>query len=125
VIGDITEGGGDRNHWFNTTPIGSPGSAFERPAVGTFGNMERGGLRGPGYWRVDASLFKRVALPNAMELELRAEAVNVLNHVNLGDPDTEIGVPGNDNPNAGRITSTAFNNLDPQRAWQFGVRFKF
>jgi outer membrane receptor protein involved in Fe transport len=125
VIGDITEGGGDRNHWFNTTPIGSPGSAFERPAVGTFGNMERGGLRGPGYWRVDASLFKRVALPNAMELELRAEAVNVLNHVNLGDPDTEIGVPGNDNPNAGRITSTAFFNLDPQRAWQFGVRFKF
>ena len=125
VIGDITEGGGDRNHWFNTTPIGSPGSAFERPAVGTFGNMERGGLRGPGYWRVDASLFKRIPLRNDMELELRAEAVNVLNHVNLGDPDTEIGVPGNDNPNAGKITSTAFFNLDPQRAWQFGVRLKF
>ena len=125
VIGDITEGGGDRNHWFNTTPIGSPGSAFERPAVGTFGNMERGGLRGPGYWRVDASLFKRIPLRNEMELELRAEAVNVLNHVNLGDPDTEIGVPGNDNPNAGKITSTAFFNADPQRAWQFGVRFKF
>jgi len=45
--------------------------------------------------------------------------------VNLGDPDTEIGVPGNDNPNAGKITSTAFFNLDPQRTWQFGLRFKF
>jgi hypothetical protein len=64
VIGDITEGGGDRNHWFNSTPIGSPGSAFERPAVGPFGNMERGSLRGPGYWRVDASLFKRIPLQN-------------------------------------------------------------
>ena len=125
VIGDITEGGGSRNRWFNVTPIGTPGSAFSRPAVGTFGNMERGALRGPGYWRVDGSLFKRIALRNQRELELRAEAVNLLNHVNLGDPDTEIGVPGNDNPNAGRITSTAFFNLDPQRAWQFGVRFKF
>jgi len=125
VIGDITEGGGTRDHWFNTTPIGSPGSAFERPAVGTFGNMERGGLRGPGYWRADASLFKRIAFGGAKELELRAEVINVLNHVNLGDPDTEIGVPGNDNPNAGKITSTAFFNLDPQRTWQFGLRFKF
>jgi hypothetical protein len=125
VIGDITEGGGSRDRWFNVTPIGSPGSAFSRPAVGTFGNMERGGLRGPGYWRVDGSLFKRITLRNQMEVELRAEAVNLLNHVNLGDPDTEIGVPGNDNPNAGKITSTAFFNLDPQRTWQFGVRFKF
>ena len=125
VIGDITEGGGDRNHWFNTTPIGSPGSAFARPAVGTFGNMERGSLTGPGYWRADASLFKRIGFGNRNELEVRFEVVNVFNHVNLGNPDTEIGVPGNDNPNAGRITSTAYGNLDPQRAWQFGARFKF
>jgi hypothetical protein len=125
VIGDITEGGGDRNHWFNTTPIGSPGSAFARPARGTFGNMERGSLSGPGYWRADASLFKRIGFANQMELELRIEAVNIFNHVNLGNPDTEVGVPGNDNPNAGRITSTAYFNLDPQRAWQFGARFKF
>jgi hypothetical protein len=125
VIGDITAGGGSRDHWFNSTPIGSPGSAFARPAVGTFGNMERGSLTGPGYWRVDGSLFKRVVLASNREIELRIEAVNLLNHVNLGNPDTEIGVPGNDNPNAGKITSTAFSNLDPQRAFQFAVRFKF
>src|SRR4029077_10351646 len=46
------------DQWFNATPIGSPGSAFSRPAVGTFGNLERNALRGPGYWRVDASFFK-------------------------------------------------------------------
>ena len=34
--------------------------------------------------------------------------VNLFNHVNLGNPDSEIGVPGNLNPNAGRITSTAY-----------------
>jgi hypothetical protein len=46
VIGDITEGGGSKEKWFNTTPIGSSGSAFARPAQGTFGDMERGSLIG-------------------------------------------------------------------------------
>jgi hypothetical protein len=122
VIGDITEGGGTKERWFNATPIGSPGSAFSRPQVGTFGDMERGSLIGPGFWNVDASLFKRFAF-NRTSLELRLEAVNVFNHVNLGNPDTQIGVPGNDNPNAGRITSTAPNWL--ARNLQFGVRFQF
>jgi hypothetical protein len=45
--------------------------------------------------------------------------------VNLGNPDGEIGVPGNDNPNAGRITSTAFGNSDLQRNVQFGFKFAF
>jgi hypothetical protein len=36
-----------------------------------------------------------------------------------------VGVPGNLNTNAGRINSTAFGNLDPQRQVQFGVKFKF
>jgi hypothetical protein len=123
LIGDIKEGGGDQERWFNATPIGSPGSAFGRPARGTFGNMERGALSGPGTWNVDASLFKRFRFRGQTALELRIEAVNVFNHVNLGNPDTTIGVPGNDNPNAGRITSTAPNWQ--ARNLQFGVRFQF
>ena len=55
-------------------------------------------------------------------LEVRIESVNILNHVNLGNPNSEIGVPGNDNPDAGRITSTAGT---PQRNFQFGFRFIF
>lgn len=53
------------------------------------------------------------------------EAVNVFNHVNLGNPDSEVGVPGNNNTNAGRITSTAYGTSDPQRNVQFGVKFTF
>jgi hypothetical protein len=123
VIGDITEGGGSKDRWFNTTPIGTAGSAFSRPAAGTFGNMERGSLIGPGMWNVDASLFKRFHFTDTTSLELRIEATNVFNHVTWGDPDTTIGVPGNDNPNAGRITSTG-PNWQP-RNLQFGVRFQF
>jgi Carboxypeptidase regulatory-like domain/TonB dependent receptor-like, beta-barrel len=114
-----------RSQWFNTTPIGSPGSAFERPAVGTFGDLPRNALRGPGYWRVDASIFKRIRIGSTQAIEVRAESVNLFNHVNLGNPDSEIGVPGNNNPNAGRITSTAFGGTDPQRNFQFARKFIF
>src|SRR5215510_5427162 len=105
--------------------IGSPGSAFSRPAVGTYGNLPRNALRGPGYWRVDASIFKRFHLGPTQEIEVRAESVNLFNHVNLGNPDSEIGVPGNNNTNAGRITSTAFGGADPQRNFQFALKFIF
>jgi hypothetical protein len=125
LIGDPEEGGGTRDRWFNTTPIGTSGSAFSRPARGTFGDLERNALRGPGYRRTDASLFKHIRLGDTRDLEIRIEVVNLFNNVNLGNPDSEIGVPGNDNPNAGRINSTAFGNADPQRNVQFGVKFSF
>ena len=51
--------------------------------------------------------------------------MNFFNHVNLANPDAEIGVPGNNNANAGRITSTAFGGLDPQRNFQFALKFVF
>jgi hypothetical protein len=124
LIGDPS-GPETRDEWFNATPIGTSGSAFGRPARGTFGNMERNSLRGPGYWRVDASLFKQIRIAQDRVLELRIESVNFLNHVNLGNPDSEVGVPGNDNPNAGRINSTAYGNADPQRNFQFAVKFMF
>ena len=123
VIGDITEGGGTKERWFNATPIGTPGSAFSRPAVGTFGDMERGSLIGPGFWNVDASLFKRFRFTDRTTLELRLEAQNVFNHVALGNPDTNLGVPGNDNPNAGRIAGAAPNWQ--ARNLQFGLRLSF
>jgi hypothetical protein len=123
LIGDPMDGGGSRDRWFNATPIGSPGSAFSRPAPGTFGNLPRNSLRGPGYWRTDASLFKRFVISGRQEIEFRIESVNVFNHVNLANPDSTIGVPGDDNPNAGRITSTAYEGNDRQRNFQFAFKF--
>jgi hypothetical protein len=125
LIGDPAPGSGDglATPYFNVTPIGSPGSAFGRPARGTFGNLPRNELRGPGFWNVDASLFKRFGLGGDRNLELRVEAQNVFNHVNLGNPDSEVGVPGNLNPNAGFITGTAANSV--QRNLQFALRFQF
>ena len=121
LIGD-PEGPKTQDEWFNATPIGSPGSAFGKPAVGTFGTLGIHELRGPGFWVADASFFKNIWMGQTRRLEVRIESVNILNHVNLGQPNSEIGVPGNDNLDAGRITSTAGN---PQRNFQFGFRFVF
>jgi hypothetical protein len=45
--------------------------------------------------------------------------------VNLANPDSQIGVPGNLNPNAGKITSTAAGGQDPMRNWQFAFKYIF
>jgi hypothetical protein len=127
LLGDPEVGRGDGIHapYFNVTPIGSPGSVFGRPAPGTFGDSGRNAFTGPGYWRVDASLFKRVRVGARTAIELRIEAVNVFNHVNLGNPQSEIGSPENPRPDAGRITNTAYSGNDPQRNLQFAVRLLF
>ena len=91
------------------TPIGSPGSAFSSAGRG---DLRRHGAR---LARSDRALergrvaLQAVPLHDTTNLEFRVEVTNVFNHVALGNPDTTIGVPGNDNPNAGRITSVAPN----------------
>lgn len=104
-------------------------SVFSAPAVGTFGNQKRNALRGPNYWRTDASLFKKFALTEAVRAEFRIEAVNLFNHVNLGNPDGYIGSfsGGKLNPSggAGVINSTAYFGADPQRNLQFALKIAF
>ncbi len=103
----------------------NPVGVFSKPAVGTFGNMRRNSLRGPGYWRTDASLFKKFKFTETTELEFRIESVNFFNRANLGNPESFIGNPANPNPNAGVINSTAFFGNDPMRNFQFALKLKF
>jgi outer membrane receptor protein involved in Fe transport len=109
---------GDRNRWFDPT-------TFSKPAPGTLGNLPRNALRGPKYWRTDASLFKKFIFSETTDLEFRIESVNVFNHVNLDLPDSFVGDPASPSANAGRITSTAYFGNDPTRNFQFAVRLKF
>jgi len=105
-------------------------SVFSAPAVGTFGNQKRNSLRGPGYWRTDASLFKKFRLTERVEGEFHIEAVNFFNHVNLNNPDNNIGkfdsagklVPSG---SAGVINATAYGGTDLQRNFQFAFKLKF
>lgn len=117
IVGDARTGG-PRNRFFDPT-------VFAKPAVGTFGNLKRNALRGPNYWRTDASLFKKFRFTESKDLEFRIEVVNLFNHVNLDQPDSFIGDPANPNAHAGVISNTAFGGTDPQRNFQFALKFAF
>jgi len=117
IVGDAKTGG-PRDRFFDPT-------VFAKPAVGTFGNLTRNALRGPNYWRTDASLFKKFRFTENTELEFRIEAVNIFNHVNLDQPASFIGNPASPNAHAGVISNTAYGGTDPQRNFQFALKFKF
>ena len=65
--------------WFDT-------SVYSPNALGTFGTSPRNGLRGPGTKNVDLGLHKTFPTGGGTRLQLRIEAFNVFNWVNLGNP---------------------------------------
>jgi hypothetical protein len=98
-------------------------SVFSKPTTpGTFGNQKRNSLRGPGYWRTDASLFKKFRFTERVEGEFRIESVNFFNHVNLNNPD---GFVSSFSGTGGVINATAYGGTDPQRNFQFAFKLKF
>ena len=98
--------------------------AFSRPLAGTFGNAGRGSFIGPRLINVDTSLFKNIPINERWSLQFRAEAFNLLNHVNFDTPNTAVfsGATGNAiSPSAGRIRETA----NRERQIQFALRLEF
>jgi hypothetical protein len=54
------------------------------------GNLGNGAVRGPGSWGTDVSLSKNFRLRERVNLKIRADMSNALNHVNLSGPSTGI-----------------------------------
>ena len=79
--------------WFDT-------SVYAPNALGTFGNSGRNSLRAPGLKNVDLGLHKTFATGGSTKLQVRIEAFNVFNWVNLNQPNTT-----QNSANFGRITS--------------------
>jgi hypothetical protein len=100
---------GDPNRWFNR-------EAFLLPAAGTFGNVGRGVLRGPGLATVDFSLLKDTRISERFTLQFRAEAFNLLNRANFGVPNTTVFSGTNFAAAAGLITSTTTTSRQLQGA---------
>lgn len=96
-----------RAQWFNP-------AAFINPPDYSFGNVPRtySPLRGPSQQNFDMSLFKTTRIRDNALLELRIEAFNALNKVNLQNPNTSFsaGSPANpSNPYAEGGTNTNSN----------------
>ena len=100
------------DRWFDT-------SAFVFPAAFVHGNSGRNVLTGPGIVSVDASVQRNFGLGFLREgtrLEFRAEAFNLANTPQLGQPNSAVG-----NPAYGTIGATARSN----RQMQLGLRLLF
>ena len=92
-------------------------SAFAIPASNTFGNSGRNILRGPGRTTFDFSMGKNFGLfREGMQLQLRFDANNILNHPCFSNPNSTIG-----STSAGIISGTSVGG----RFLQLGARLQF
>ena len=92
------------------------------PLAGTFGNLGRNTLVGPGIANVDTGIEKSFKIRERANAVFRAEFFNVINHANFGLPNTSVlTATGAPNPIAGSITTIVGN----ARQVQFGLKINF
>lgn len=114
-VGGDPYASGDRFQWLNPAafaqvPIIKASGATARP-----GSLGKFALYGPGSWTMNINLGKTFAIGERLKLTLRGDAFNAFNHVNLGDPVTE-------------ITSATFGrilNVGAARSMQLNARLTF
>jgi len=120
LVGSPTVSNQTLGEWFNP-------AAFANPTDGTFGDLGRNTLTGPGFSDVDLSVSKDFPLHfrEGMSLQIRADMYNVFNHPSFANPDGDVGyLPGTDtlaDSQSGKITST----VGGARIVQIGAHFIF
>jgi TonB-dependent Receptor Plug Domain len=113
---------GSLDRYFN------PG-AFTTPLAGTYGNVGRDILEGPGLATLDLSLAKKILLSERLSLQFRGEFFNLLNRTDLNTPNPVVFTSGPTAPSpapvtpvpsatAGVITATSTTS----RQVQFGLK---
>jgi len=77
----------------------------------TFGNVARNSFYGPGYFDIDATVFKNFPIQDRIKLSIGAQAFNLMNHPNFADPNNNIAGTG-----FGTISSTVSQPTSPYGA---------
>ncbi|MBV9083760.1 MAG: TonB-dependent receptor [Acidobacteriaceae bacterium] len=88
---------------------------FPAPVRGTDGNLGRNVFRGPGFAETDLSLAKIFRVTEKLSLQVRMDAFNAFNRVNLNNPVTD-------------LSNTVFGHstaADSPRVFQGKVRIEF
>lgn len=85
AVGTSTKPAGKRSifEWYNP-------AAFTLPADGTFGNVRRNALYGPGIEYVNMSAGKKFDIHGSVKLQIRLDATNVFNHPSFGQPNGDL-----------------------------------
>jgi len=97
------------DEWFNP-------AAFATPAAFTYGDVGRNSVYGPGLQTMDIALQRAFRLTERFNFQLRGEAFNALNKVNLGTPNRFVNTP-----QFGTITMA----MTPGRELQVSARLSF
>lgn len=107
---------GSPNEYFNP-------NAFILPVSGTYGNLGRDTLTGPGIANLDLSVLKNTSLTERFRLQFRGELFNIVNHTNFGTPNAVVYTAATPIPSsaAGLITATSTTS----RQIQFGLKLLF
>ena len=106
------------NPWFST-------ASFAQPVGVVFGNTGRNILTGPNFFGLNLSLFKHFKITERINAELRAEAFQITNTPQFGNPSNSIT-----SSTFGDITGTVgsgsgVNGVGGGRALQLGVKINF
>jgi hypothetical protein len=105
------------NNWVSS-------SAFALPALGTYGNLGYYNMKGPGVFQLNVAFSRTFALREKKTLQLRAEAFNLLNHLNPAPPASSLSAG-----NFGQITSDISGNnglsSGDSRIVQVAMKFVF
>ncbi len=124
-----------RKHWLNPAAItcpGTPGYTTGHPCligsnpgtslapIGRFGNATVGSIIGPGTVNLSAGLHKTFPIGSRAHLQLSGSFTNVLNHVNLADPNTNMG-----SSQFGQINSARTSDFSGARTGQLSARVEF
>ena len=108
------------NYYFNPADFGisrltAANSAKVGLAAYPYGTFPRNALRGPGQTNLDLTISKHFYIFENVNVELRGDAFNVLNHTEFLNPDT---TPNS--PTFGQISSTS-----PNRILQLALHLQF
>jgi hypothetical protein len=117
VFGNVGPG----QRWFDTTSFAAPPTIN---GVGTFGNVSRNILTGPGVVNLDASVFRKFKVTETWSMEFRAEAFNLTNTPHFALPGLSFG-----SSNFGQVTTSedfisSATDTDNRKV-QFGLRLYF
>jgi len=111
--------------WFDVTPSNIVNNVpqcrgpFCQTAAGVLGNEPRRAFSGPGFFNLDASVFRRFPIKERISMELRAEAFSVTNTPQFDKPNQ--GFSTNTASNFGYVTATIGGN----RSVQLGAKLTF
>ncbi|MGA8043971.1 MAG: carboxypeptidase-like regulatory domain-containing protein [Terracidiphilus sp.] len=101
------------------------GCLFSSPGTG-FGNMRRNAIYYPGLQDVDVGLQKQTKITEKLNLNLRTDFFNAMNHANLGQPNAFFS-PGGAAGTFGQISATRFpiGDFGSSRQMQVSAKLVF